>query len=123
MSSLNPIGAGERLGRRNAAHLLRRTTFGPTRSDIDVFSNFRIDQALALLLTEQPPALPPKDMATGESWANPGPNGQNSDSGELMDMTKAWWFDLMRTSGNNITDRMAWFYHSHFTTISSRISR
>ena len=53
----------------------------------------------------------------------PAPTDANSEAGELMDMTFAWWFDLMRTGGNSIIDRIAWFYHSHFTTISSRINR
>lgn len=122
MSSLNPIALTSPLGKKNAAHLLRRTTFGPSRTDIDTFSNYTINQALALLLEEKLPALPPLDLATGESWVNPKPTGANSDESDLMKMTFAWWVDLMRSSGNSIIDRMAWFYHTHFTTISSRIN-
>ncbi|MCG8307924.1 MAG: DUF1800 domain-containing protein [Cytophagales bacterium] len=123
MSSLNPINLSAPLGRKNAAHLLRRTTFGPARADIDTFSNYNIDQALAIILEEKPPADPPVDVLTGASWVNPKPTGANSESGVLMDMTFAWWFNLMRTSGNSIIDRISWFYHTHFTTISSRINR
>ncbi len=122
MSSLNPIALTSPLGRKNAAHLLRRTTFGPSRSDIDTFSNYNINQALALLLEEKLPASPPLDVATGEAWVNPKPTGANSDESDLMKMTFAWWADLMKTSENSIIDRMAWFYHTHFTTISSRIN-
>ena len=123
MSSLNPIDLSAPLGIKNAAHLLRRLTFGPARSDIDAFSTYNINQALNILLEEQLPADPPLDLQTGESWVNPGPTGINSEEPDLMPMTFAWWFNLMRTSGNSIIDRMAWFYHSHFTTISSRINR
>jgi hypothetical protein len=123
MSSLNPIDLGATLGLKNAAHLLRRTTFGPARIDIDTFSSYTIDQALAILLTQHPPAMSPLDLRTGESWAFPGPGAENSDESELMDMTFAWWLDRMRSSGNSIIDRMAWFFHTHFTTISSRINR
>jgi len=122
MSSLNPIALTSPLDKKNAAHLLRRTTFGPSRTDIDTFSNYTINQALALLLEEKMPASPPVDLATGESWVNPKPTGANSDESDLMKMTFAWWIDMMRTSGNSIIDRMAWFYHTHFTTISSRIN-
>lgn len=123
MSSLNPIDLGAPLGRKNAAHLLRRTTFGPSRADIDAFSNYNINQALTILLQDQLSVDPPVDLKTGQSWVNPGPTDANSDPSELMDMTFAWWFNLMHTSGNSIIDRMAWFYHTHFTTISSRINR
>ena len=122
MSSLNPIDVTSPLGKKNAAHLLRRTTFGPTRTDIDTFSSYNVLQALTIILGEQLPSEPPKDVLTGESWL-PVPTGANSEPSELMDMTFAWWFNLMRSSGNSIVDRMAWFYHTHFTTISSRINR
>jgi len=123
MSSLNPIDLNAPLGVKNAAHLLRRVTSGPSRTDIDTFAAYNIDQALTILLEEQPPADPPIDILTGESWANPGPTGENSEESELMSMTFAWWMSLMKTGGNSIIDRMAWFFHSHFTTISSRINR
>jgi hypothetical protein len=38
-----------------------------------------------------------------------------------MGSTLSWWLGVMRNSGNNIIDRMAWFYYIHFTTIQSRI--
>jgi len=123
MSSLNPIDVNAALGRKNAAHLLRRTTFGPSRDDVDTFSNYNIDQALTILLENQLPADPPLDVLTGQPWVNPKPTDANSDPSELMNMALAWWFNLMRSSGNSIIDRMAWFYHTHFTTISSRINR
>ena len=122
MSSLNPIDVNAPLGIKNADHLLRRTTFGPSRTDIDTFSTYTIDQALAIILEEQLPAEPPIDLKTGLPW-EPNPTNANSEPSELMDMTFAWWLNLQRTSGNSIIDRLAWFYHTHFTTISSRINR
>ncbi len=123
MSSLNPIDVNAPLGKNNAAHLLRRTTFGPSRADIDTFASYSINQALTVLFEIKPPADPPLDELTGQPWVNPKPTESNSTGGELMFMTFAWWLDIMRTSGNSITDRIAWFYHTHFTTISSRIDR
>ena len=123
MSSLNSIDVNTPLGRKNAAHLLRRTTFGPSKADIDAFSSYNVNQALAILLEEKLPVAPPLDLVTGQSWVNPKPTEGNSTSSELMDMSLAWWFSLMNTSGNSAIDRIAWFYHTHFTTISSRINR
>ncbi len=120
MASLQPIDPSAPLGRKNAAHLLRRTTFGPSRADIDTFTNLSITQALNTLFNEFPPADPPLDLQTGASWVNPKPTLANSEEGDLMNMTFAWWLELMRLSNNSIIDRMAWFFHTHFATISSR---
>lgn len=123
MPSLNPVDLNLALGAKNAAHLLRRVTFGPSRKDIYTFSSYSINQALAVLLEEKPAADPPVDVLTSESWVNPAPTGANSEESDLMKMTFAWWLDLMRAGENSIIDRMAWFYHSHFATISSRVPR
>jgi uncharacterized protein (DUF1800 family) len=123
MSSLNPIDLNAPLGLKNASHLLRRLTFGPSRTDIDSFATYTINQALDVLLADHPPVMPPLDIQTGESWVNPAPTGANSEEPDLMNMTFAWWFNQMRISGNSIIDRMAWLFHAHFTTISSRINR
>ncbi|NJN25295.1 MAG: DUF1800 domain-containing protein [Cyclobacteriaceae bacterium] len=121
MPSLNPIDLSAPLGKKNAAHFLRRTTFGPSRTDIDTFSGYNITQALAVVFEEKPAASPPLDLKTGAPWVNPKRTEANSEGNELMKMTFAWWLDLMMTSGNSIIDRMAWFFHTHFTTIGSRI--
>jgi uncharacterized protein (DUF1800 family) len=123
MPSLNPIDLNSALGVKNAAHLLRRVTFGPSREDIDTFSSYSINQALTVILEEYPAADPPVDVRTGNSWVNPAPTDANSEESDLMIMTFAWWLDLIRTGGNSIIDRMAWFFHSHFATISSRVPR
>jgi uncharacterized protein (DUF1800 family) len=123
MSSISPIDLNSALGHKNAAHLLRRLTFGPPRAAIDLYATYTINQALDVLLADHDSAPPPKDIMTGNSWVNPGPTSENSSEQDLMHMTFAWWFNLMRTSHNSITDKMAWFFHTHFTTISSRINR
>jgi len=120
MPSIQPISPSAPLGMKNAAHLLRRTTFGPTKADIDQFSALSITQALNVLFAAQPAAQPPLDLLTGQPWVNPKPTPSNSEESELMKMTFSWWLDLMRTGGNALIDRMAWFFHSHFATISSR---
>ncbi len=92
MASLNPINGT--LGRRRAAHLLRRTSFGPTRQQIDTFAGFSIDQALTQQLQLSPNPVPPADF----------------------DHFKAWWLDVMLRSGLSIREKMVFFLHTHFTT-------
>ncbi len=121
MASLNPISSASSLGRERAAHLLRRTTFGPASQDIDTFANYSIDQALAILLDIKELPEPPVDPATGDSWVNPRPGAGNSEEGNLKEYVKYWWGDLMKTDGNSIIEKMVWWYHTHLTTIISRI--
>lgn len=121
MASLNPISNGTPLGRKRAAHLLRRATFGPTKQDVDTFSALTIDQALTILLQPKEAPPPPVDPATNESWINPRPGGNNSDEEALKAFVTAWWGHLMKNDGNSIIEKMVWFYHTHFTTIISRV--
>ena len=60
------------LGRKHAAHLLRRATFGPTINQIDQFASYTADQAMTQLLddsAENP--LPPLDPVNGQTWVDP----------------------------------------------------
>jgi uncharacterized protein (DUF1800 family) len=123
MPSINPINTSATLGRKNAAHLLRRATFGPSKAEIDTFANYTITQALSVLLAPKAVPPPPNDMATGQPWVNPAPVEANSDEADLERMTLAWWMDLMVRSEPSLIDKMAWFHHTHFTTIRSRIRR
>ena len=54
MASLNPVSGA--LGRRRAAHLLRRATFGPTKQEINQFAGMTANQAIAQLF--QTPTAP-----------------------------------------------------------------
>ena len=92
MASLNPITGT--LGRRRAAHLLRRATFGPTRQDINLFAGRTADQAIAELFQAVPAPAAPADF----------------------DTFKGWWLDQMINSGRSIHEKMTFFYHTHFTT-------
>lgn len=125
MSSLNPVSGS--LGRRSANHLLRRLTFGPKRKQISELENKTIDQALDQLLRTYNHPEPPLDTATGKQWISPPPvdrhtgNRVNSLENVLIPYTRFWWLDTMVKENTGITEKMVFFYHSHFTTIQSRI--
>ena len=114
MASINPI-ANTALGKERANHLLRRLTFGPTSNDVDSFAQQNITQALQTLMQPTPEPGIPFDPETGNDIFT-----STADS-NFMGSTLSWWLGIMKNSGNNIIDRMAWFYHTHFTTIQSRI--
>jgi uncharacterized protein (DUF1800 family) len=119
MASLNPITGA--LGTQKAAHLLRRATFGPGLQDISTFAGMTAQAAFATLTQTVPPPAFPVDPMSGTDWVYPNTVNANQDNGTLSDYTRSWWMESMRSSGANLTERMVWFYHTHFPMIMSRI--
>ena len=120
-SSLNPYTGSWNY--EHAAHLLRRTIFGPTKTQIDQAVadglSFTIDQLFASQPLPEPPIHFIFDndpgAAVGETWVDappfpdvPGLNGARY--GSLY----AWSFGLMQESGISIREKMTLFWHNHF---------
>ena len=114
MASLSPFTGT--LGVKLAAHLLRRTTFGSTRKNIDDFSTKTVDDAINTLFTDVATPLSPIDPKTGQTWLNPIATASNSAPDVLMEYLKAWHLERMRTSGTTIKERITFFYHCHIPT-------
>ncbi len=110
MASIDPTTG--KLGRKKAAHLLKRATFGPSKKDIDQFADMTINEAMDILLQDQPLPDPPKDEATNEDWL-PKPTEENNQDLALFRYFKAWFLELMRKSSNNLKERMVYFLHTH----------
>ena len=111
------------LGTPQAAHLLRRATFGATKQQIDQFAQLSATTAVTRLLTTSPGPLPPVDPATGQSWVNPKPTEANSQGNELEDQLYVWWLHQLATQPLSIQEKMTFFLHSHFTTIAERVGQ
>lgn len=111
MASLTPMNG--QLGFRNAAHLLKRATFGPTRSEIKQFSNLSASAALDILFSVPSVPNPPIDPKTGDNWLPMPVDGTNSADESLFNYFKAWFIELMRTEGTNIRERLVYFLHTH----------
>jgi uncharacterized protein (DUF1800 family) len=114
MASLN-LRSGL-LGRRLAAHLLRRTTLGPTRAEIDAFSQMTASQAFAALTTSTGFALPspPIDPRTATTWVYGNTWGG---SGYLrQSYVSAWWLrEAFERSAPHLAQKITWLYHTMFT--------
>lgn len=119
MASLNPITGT--LGAQNASHLLRRATFGPRLLDLQLFSGMTATAAIQELLLPQIPPNLPIDYLTGTDWVYPNTVHPSRSAQTISQFTSAWWIENMRASGANLTERMVWFYHTHFPMIISRI--
>ncbi|GAF03564.1 DUF1800 domain-containing protein [Saccharicrinis fermentans] len=101
------------LGRTNAAHLLRRATFGLTESAIQQFASLTVDQAMDLLFSDPVPADLPIDLKTNQTWLNPKAGDANSEQKKLTDYFIIWHLERMRQSEVNISERLTYFYHTH----------
>lgn len=119
MASLNPISGS--LGESKAAHLLRRATMGPTLQQISDFASMDAQTAFLALLQLQPLPPLPIDPMSGTNWVHPNLKHPDTFNTTIADYTRSWWLENMRVSGANLTDRMVWFYHTHFPMIMSRI--
>ena len=119
------------LGLKRAAHLLRRATFGATKSQIDAFALLTPLQATSQLFrqTLPDPVLPP-DPETGQPWFATGTTGASSDDDELQEYFKGWLIAQMLSSGiaSNMSlaysarEKLVFFLHSHFTAIQSKVN-
>ncbi len=124
MASLQPFNGT--LDKRLAGHLLRRATFGPSKKDIDQFTGLTPVQAVANLLQEPEPPKPITNPASGTPLIDP-ENGiykmvVDGEAENLTDVFMSWWMATMKNSGNNLTEKMVYFMHTHFTTMKSRIN-
>ena len=126
---LNPLSG--QLGRKRAAHLLRRATYGPDRNQIDQFSGLTAQQAVNLLFDNTLPDPPlPVDTATGMEWVISGTSDANSDDRTLQGYFKSWFLGQMMSSGvpvnqsaaYSMREKITFFYHTLFTTIQSKVN-
>lgn len=113
------------------AHLLKRTLFGATRSDIDHFLSRTPAQAVNELLSVDPtPLAPPlkdydnKEIATGDpdlgiaigqTWVNTFTQDGTA-NGRRTDSLRAWWIGNMINQDRTIREKMTLFWQNHFVT-------
>lgn len=119
------------LGLKRSAHLLRRATFGATKEQIDTFATLTPAQAITALYHQALPApIVPVDPKTGTEWVLTGVTDANSDGGALETFFKSWFIGQMMAVGvaDSISlaytarERLVYFLHTHFTTITSKVS-
>ncbi len=116
------------LGKKAAMHLLRRATFGPTKTEIDYFSGLTAAQALTELFQAIPEPAEPNDPTTG-NWVNTAPDPMIDDSDRQQYIIQ-WWLGQMLNTNISPAQRMAFstreritfMLHTHFTTIQEVVS-
>ncbi len=114
-----------------AAHLLRRTMYGPQKEDIDQALALGLEGTIETLLKAQP--LPDKpinyndenDLAVpiGETWVDKPiirSDNANQNVNRRLNSLAAWTFGLTLTEGMSIREKMTLFWHNHFVTSDVR---
>jgi len=110
------------LTRHQAAHLLRRTTFGPSRQQIDAFTGLSVEEALQELLQGSiTPPHPPIRPGQTNSWTVDFNNPySSSQTGILRFYLRRWWAGQMLHC-DTILEKMVLFLHSHFTVKDDKV--
>ena len=110
-------------GIEQAAHLLRRTTFGATYAEIKAAVTNGLDTTIATLLEEKPLPSPPlnynqnddPNVSIGEPWIDAIYTAQ-SQQGSRRRSLNAWTMGQMLNDGISIREKMVLFWHNHFVT-------
>ena len=106
-------------GYAQAAHLLRRSLFGPTRPEILAAAGSNLPAVLNTLLTPAAVPAPPvsvsatdTSVAIGQTWV-----GQAFDQnveGVRRTSLRDWWLGLLLNQNASLTEKMTLFWHNHF---------
>ena len=112
------------LGRKRAAHLLRRTCLAGSIAEIDSFATLTPAQAVDQLFNNAlPDPVLPIDPLSGNEWIT-GAFAPQSEGFELERYFLAWHIGQMFGNGIDEADklsyifreRLVYFFHTHFTT-------
>ncbi len=117
--SLNPYTGA--WGFAQAAHLLRRTMFGATTTDITAVQKMTLNQTVDMLLANDPPPtdaplvwyhIESGGVVDGQTWTQLDYNVTN-DFNRSQSLS-GWWINLMLTQKISIREKMVLFWHNHF---------
>lgn len=106
-----------------AAHLLRRTTFGPKRARIQQAINEGLEGSIATLMSAPTTVDPPvyydfsadPTAGIGETWTDKDLDGNITGIYFSREKTLwAWWFMRMARDQQTITEKLTLFWHNHF---------
>ena len=106
-------------GQAQAAHLLRRSLFGPTRAEIGTAAGSNLTAVLNGLLAAPVVPAPPVNVSTvdtsvpiGQTWV-----GQVFDQtfeGARRTSLRSWWLGQLLGQGTSLAEKMTLFWHNHF---------
>jgi uncharacterized protein (DUF1800 family) len=107
-----------------AAHLLRRSTFGPTYAQIKASKDQGLEATVNQLFEFKPSPEPPinyssqndPNVAIGETWINAPYSTTVNLLAYRNQSLRAWTIGNMINEGTSIQEKMVLFWHNHFVT-------
>jgi uncharacterized protein (DUF1800 family) len=120
-------------GRPELLHLLRRSLFGVSPTDLAHFQGQTLDQVIDELLTFTNDTAPPVKayadvnsdpngldaiVPFGETWVNT-PRNPSDDSDVIsarLESWAGWWMGLMVEQQRNLREKLTLFWHNHLPT-------
>ncbi|MEM9932817.1 MAG: DUF1800 family protein [Bacteroidota bacterium] len=113
-------------GKSEVLHLLRRTTFGTRRADVNTLLSLDLDASLDLLFTPEPTPAPPvneyqeeradPEVPLGQTWVNAAWVGDDGAVDWLrMRTLKNWWSQQIYDQSLSIHQKLIFFLQSFVT--------
>jgi uncharacterized protein (DUF1800 family) len=117
-------------------HLLERTLFGVSQSDIAYFSGKTVTQVVDELINPTTPlpnppvkeytvpataTTPDNNIVAGATWVSD-PNTDGTVASLRRASFKKWWMGLMINQDRSVREKMTLFWHNHFATESNDVS-
>lgn len=105
-----------------AAHLLRRATFSPTKSSIQTALDQGLDATILQLFEALPLPEPPvyfdteedPNAALGETWINAPLQADVNLAGNRLRSLRGWTMKLIRDEGISVREKLCLFWVNHF---------
>jgi uncharacterized protein (DUF1800 family) len=112
-----------------AAHLLRRATFGPTQTEITNFTGLGASTAIQNLISNinyipSPPVdLNDTKTTVGQEYVNSVYDSVLNRNFDFRYYYKYWWTNMMAAQGGSpsIIDKMTLFWQNHFVTTEATV--
>ncbi len=130
-ASLAVAAASAPMGYDDARHLLARTGFGPTDAEVRQYAAFSREDAVARLLRESGTgaATPPPAFTTDTGPLRAPPPDASDEVRKAYQQQqvrdglalRAWWIQEMYVTPSPLTERMALFWHNHFTSSQQKV--
>ncbi len=112
-------------------HLLKRTLFGATRTDINYFKSRSFLQSVDEILnpTAPLPNPPVKEYTSatdatilpGTTWVND-PSTDGTLNSQRRASFKKWWMGVLINQDRSIREKMTMFWHNHFATETTEVN-
>ncbi len=117
MALLDPVR--KPLTAKQAAHLLRRATFGPSPAQIQLLTGQTPQAAMQTLLASTPTPPPPVDSTTGKPFNDLAFSVLQQSNWQAA--TKYWWLGVLTNETVSIREKMVVFWQNHFVTTFAEV--